>query len=128
MRRGLGIILAVVLLAGFAAAAADQPLIIGTTDRVTELSFENSWDMWTWHVLRATTGALVKLDETTLLPTGDLASSWEVSADGLVYTFHIRPNRCHMSGSWSHPSPSGSDQHTPSVCVTAIAKLRCCTQ
>ena len=91
MRRGLGIILAVVLLAGFAAAAADQPLIIGTTDRVTELSFENSWDMWTWHVLRATTGALVKLDETTLLPTGDLASSWEVSADGLVYTFHIRP-------------------------------------
>ena len=43
-RRGIGVI----------SDYEDQPLIIGTTDRVTELSFENSWDMWTWRPRRST--------------------------------------------------------------------------
>ncbi len=92
MKKALSILLAVgfLVLVGVGAWAAG-PLIMGTTDRVTELSFENSYDAFTWHVLRHTTGALVKLDDQTLETVGDLAQSWDVSADGKVYTFHLRP-------------------------------------
>ncbi|HOD73063.1 MAG TPA: hypothetical protein PKM13_00785, partial [Candidatus Bipolaricaulis anaerobius] len=64
MVRMLVVLVAVGLL-GLGAGAV-EPLIMGTTDRVTELSFENSYDAYTWHVLRHTTGALVKLDDETL--------------------------------------------------------------
>jgi len=89
MARMLVVLVAVGLL-GLGAGAV-EPLIMGTTDRVTELSFENSYDAYTWHVLRHTTGALVKLDDETLEIVGDLAQSWEISDDGMVYTFHLRP-------------------------------------
>ncbi|HQM38082.1 MAG TPA: ABC transporter substrate-binding protein, partial [Candidatus Bipolaricaulis anaerobius] len=89
MVRMLVVLVAVGLL-GLGAGAV-EPLIMGTTDRVTELSFENSYDAYTWHVLRHTTGALVKLDDETLEIVGDLAQSWEISDDGMVYTFHLRP-------------------------------------
>ncbi len=68
-----------------------QMLIMGTTDRVTQLSFANSYDHYSWHVLRATTDALMKLDPDTLELKGGIAESWDVSADGMEYTFHIRP-------------------------------------
>ncbi|MGC9529134.1 MAG: ABC transporter substrate-binding protein [Candidatus Bipolaricaulaceae bacterium] len=76
---------------GFAGLAASDILILGTTDRVTELSFANSYDHFTWHVLRNTTKALVTLEPGTdeLIP--GIAESWEISDDGLVYTFHLRP-------------------------------------
>ncbi len=93
MRKLLAVLMVVGLLATVGlVASAQTPLIIGTTDRVTELSFANSYDFWTWHVLRNTTGALTKLDPKTMKIVGDLAKSWDVSADGLVYTFHLRPN------------------------------------
>lgn len=66
-------------------------IVIGTTDRVTELSFENSYDFWTWHVLRSTTEALLGLEPKTHKLVPAIAESWEISEDGLVYTFHIRP-------------------------------------
>ena len=72
-------------------AVAQEPLIMGTTDRVTELLFANSYDHYTWHVLRATSGALMKLDPDTLKLKGGIAESWNISDDGLEYTFHIRP-------------------------------------
>jgi peptide/nickel transport system substrate-binding protein len=73
------------------AATAQEPLIIGTTDRVTELSFANCYDHYSWHVLRNTTDALTKVDEETQDIVGAIAETWDVSADGMVYTFHIRP-------------------------------------
>ncbi len=93
MRKALlGILaLAVVLVVGGVAALADEPLIIGTTDRVTELSFANSYDHFSWHVLRNTTDSLTKFDPDTSEFVGGIASSWDVSADGLVWTFYIRP-------------------------------------
>jgi peptide/nickel transport system substrate-binding protein len=92
MKRALSILLAIGLLTSFALiAAADEPLIIGTTDRVTQLAFANSYDHYSWHVLRATTDALMRLNEETLDLEGAIAESWDVSADGMVYTFHIRP-------------------------------------
>jgi peptide/nickel transport system substrate-binding protein len=72
-------------------ATAQEPLIMGTTDRVTQLAFANSYDHYSWHVLRATTDALMKLDPDTLELKGAIAESWDISADGMEYTFHIRP-------------------------------------
>ncbi len=88
----LGIVaLAVLSMIGAFALAQDEPLIIGTTDRVTELSFANSYDHFSWHVLRNCTDALTKFDPETGEFVGAIAESWDVSADGLEWTFHIRP-------------------------------------
>ncbi len=85
-------ILAVMVLA-FAglALAASEVLVLGTIDRVTELSFANSYDHFTWHILRHTTKALVGMEPGTNKLIPSIAESWEVSDDGLIYTFHIRP-------------------------------------
>ena len=93
MRKVLLGLLALVLVsaAGLFAVAADEPLIIGTTDRVTELSFANCYDHYTWHVLRNVTDALTRFDPETGEFVGAIAESWDVSADGLVWTFYIRP-------------------------------------
>jgi len=93
MRKVLWIVLAlaVVSAVGLFTVAADEPLIIGTTDRVTELSFANSYDHFSWHVLRNVTDALTKFDSETGEFVGAIAESWSVSADGLEWTFYIRP-------------------------------------
>ncbi len=92
MSKFLGIlVLAGLLIGSLAAFAADVPLIIGTIDSLDELSFANSWDMYDWHVLRATCDALLRLNDDTLELEGAIAQSWEVSDDGTLYTFHIRP-------------------------------------
>ena len=84
-------ILAVALSFAVAGLAASDILILGTIDRVTELSFANSYDHFTWHILRHTTKALLGLEPGTSKLVPALAESWEVSDDGLVYTFHLRP-------------------------------------
>ena len=85
------VILAVALSFAVAGLAASDILILGTTDRVTELSFANSYDHFTWHVLRHTTQGLLRLEPGTTALKPALAESWEISDDGLVYTFHLRP-------------------------------------
>ena len=47
---------------------------------------------------------LTKLDPRTTLAEPDLALGWDVSADGLVYTFHLRPN-----ARWSNGDPVTAD-------------------
>ncbi|HUT87134.1 MAG TPA: ABC transporter substrate-binding protein [Candidatus Heimdallarchaeota archaeon] len=90
MRKLLGVLLLVGLFA-LVAVAQEEPLIMGTTDRVTELSFANAYDAFTWHVFRHTSKALVQLNDATLALEGSIAESWDISADGMVYTFQIRP-------------------------------------
>jgi peptide/nickel transport system substrate-binding protein len=90
MKRILGVLLAIGLLASIP-LLGQEPLIMGTTDRVTQLAFANSYDHYSWHVLRATTDALMKLDPVTLELKGAIAESWDISEDGLEYTFYIRP-------------------------------------
>ena len=93
MRKVLWIVLALAVAsaAGLFAVAADEPLIIGTTDRVTELSFANCYDHYSWHVLRNVTDALTKFDPETGTFVGAIAESWDVSEDALEWTFYIRP-------------------------------------
>ena len=87
---GLGLLLGV-LAVGLLGLAADEPLIMGTIDRVDELSFANSWDHYSWHVLRATCDALLRFNEDTLELEAAIAERWEVNEEATVYTFYIRP-------------------------------------
>jgi peptide/nickel transport system substrate-binding protein len=81
------------LIAGLAVACAPKPmpaLIIGTTDSVTDLDPANSYDFHTWEIHHNTMDTLlVYKPGTTELEPG-LAESYEVSADGMEYTFKLR--------------------------------------
>ncbi|MDR7426763.1 MAG: ABC transporter substrate-binding protein [Armatimonadota bacterium] len=95
-RLALGVLLlAALLLAGgpaIAPAAAPQDtIVLGTTDKITELSPENSYDYWTWHVFGQISEALVQFKPGTTDIVGQLAESWQIAPDGLSYTFRLRP-------------------------------------
>jgi peptide/nickel transport system substrate-binding protein len=67
-----------------------EPLIIGTTDSVTDLDPANSYDFHTWEIHHNTMDTLLHyIPGTTELEPG-LAESYEVSDDGLEYTFKLR--------------------------------------
>ncbi len=52
------------------------------------------------NVLSAVFEGLLTLDEETLLPRPGAAERWELSPDGLVYTFHLR-----RGAKWSNGDP-----------------------
>ena len=92
------LIAAVVLAVGLPLVAASEIMILGTTDRVTQLAFANSYDHFTWHILRHTTKALLALEPGTNRLIPSVAESWEVSDDGMEYIFHIRPGLTFWDG------------------------------
>ena len=51
-------------------------------------------------ILFALDEGLVMLDPVTLRPTPGVAKTWEISPDGTVYTFHLRPDE-----KWSNGDP-----------------------
>lgn len=58
----------------------------GTLESIDPAFAKNLYNMWTDHMVYNT---LVEADENLhLIPS--LAKSWDVSADGLIYTFHLR--------------------------------------
>jgi peptide/nickel transport system substrate-binding protein len=69
-----------------------EPLIIGTTDKVTDLDPAQTYDFHTWEVFyNVAEGLLTYIPGTTDLRPG-LAAEWpEVSEDGLEWTFKLRP-------------------------------------
>jgi len=83
---------------GIGVWAQGDVLILGTIDRIHQLSFANSYDHFTWHILRHTTRGLVALEPGTGELVPDVAESWEVSDDGTVYTFHLRPGLTFWDG------------------------------
>ena len=52
------------------------------------------------NVLSSLFEGLVTLDEETLQPRPGMAARWEMSSDGLIYTFHLRPD-----ARWSNGDP-----------------------
>ncbi|HVW21558.1 MAG TPA: peptide ABC transporter substrate-binding protein [Opitutaceae bacterium] len=56
------------------------------------------------NIIQALFDSLVEPDPHDLHPVPGLAETWEVSPDGLVYTFHLRPNL-----RWSNGDPLTSD-------------------
>jgi len=77
-----------VVLADFAEPALLNPALSTESPRVSRLIFD----------------ALVQPDAKLGTPTGSLAEKWDLSADGLTYTFHLRPNL-----KWSDGQPLTAD-------------------
>ena len=76
------------------AAAPKQKLadtvVIGTTDKLTELDPANAYDFFTWEVLTNTLDTLVRYKPGTDQLVPALAESWEVKDNGTVWIFHLR--------------------------------------
>ncbi len=86
-------------LSSLPAAAPQDTVLIGTTDKITEMSPENSYDYWTWHALGQVSEALVQFKQGTTTIVGQLAESWTVTPDGLAYTFKLRKGATFTDGS-----------------------------
>lgn len=82
--------LALALPTGLPAATPRDTIVLGTTDKITELDPANSYDYWTWIVFQNTAEALVAFKPGTTEIVPSLATSWTVSPDGKVYTFKLR--------------------------------------
>ncbi len=82
--------LALFLPTGLPAATPGDTIVLGTTDKITDLDPANSYDYWTWHVFQNTTEALVAFKPGTTEYAPSLATKWTVSSDGKVYTFTLR--------------------------------------
>ena len=65
-------------------------IVIGVTDKVTDLDPANAYDFYTWEVLNNIMEGLVKYKPGTLEIEPALAESWEVNEDSTVWTFHLR--------------------------------------
>ena len=76
----------------------ERIVVIGTTDKITELDPATSYDFFTWEVLSNVMAGLVKYDPETGRIVGDLAESWGVSEDGLVWTFKLKSNAAFPDG------------------------------
>lgn len=94
--------LAVALALGFStvglAAGGPDTLVIGTTDRVTQLSPANSYDHYSWHVLRLLSDSLLEIKPKSTEVGPALAKDWEVGPKAKVYTFYLREDATFTNG------------------------------
>ena len=67
-----------------------EKIVIGTTDKVTDLDPANAYDFFTWEVLNNIMEGLVKYEPGTDKIVPALAESWGVQEDGKVWIFHLR--------------------------------------
>jgi oligopeptide transport system substrate-binding protein len=86
------------------AGVRTQTLLVGNAAEPADLDPDivNAWT--DSNVDYALFEGLTWIDETTTKPVPAAAERWEVSPDGLVYTFHLRP-----SGRWSNGDPVTAD-------------------
>ncbi len=71
-------------------AAKPSVVVVGVTDKITEIDPATSYDFFTWEVLSNIMAGLVTYDPDTGQIVGDLATSWDVQENGKVWIFHLR--------------------------------------
>jgi len=69
-----------------------ERIVIGTTDKVTDLDPSNAYDFFTWEILNNVMEGLVKYEPGTDRIIPGIAKSWEVKENGKVWIFHLREN------------------------------------
>lgn len=82
------------------AARETQTLILGNGAEPQDLDPQTASAYTDYNILIALLEGLTVIDEATSQPVAGTASSWDVSADGLRYTFHLRPE-----AQWSNGAP-----------------------
>jgi len=77
---------------GAAPATEAEKLIIGTTDKVTDLDPSNAYDFFTWEILNNIMEGLVRYKPGTDEIVPAIAKDWEVKEGGKVWVFHLKEN------------------------------------
>src|SRR5882724_6498051 len=72
----------------------------GNGDEPQDLDSQTTTGVYEFHLSLALQEGLLSADPVTLEPSPGVAEKWEVSADGLTYTFHLRANAL-----WSNKDP-----------------------
>lgn len=65
-------------------------IVIGVTDKITDLDPAQAYDFFTWEVMNNIMGGLVTYKPGTTEIVPNLAESWNVSDDGKVWVFKLR--------------------------------------
>lgn len=82
------------------AARLSKTLLIGNGAEPADLDPHIAVAYTDYTILVALFEGLTVIDEATSKPLPGAAASWDISPDGLVYTFHLRPD-----GLWSNGDP-----------------------
>ncbi len=85
----VALMLVVSVVSIFAVAAKDY-VIVGTTDKVTSLDPAKAYEYFSCNILQNVMSGLVNYVPGTTKIVPGLAKSWEISTDGITYTFHLR--------------------------------------
>ncbi len=67
-----------------------EKIVIGTTDKVTDLDPANAYDFFTWEILNNIMEGLVRYEPGTDRIVPALAEKWEVQENGKVWIFYLR--------------------------------------
>lgn len=91
MRRVLVfVLLGVFALSSHAFSQEKDTIVIGTTDKIATLDPANAYDYLSCNVIRNIMSGLVDYRPGTSRIVPALAERWEISPDGLIYTFYLR--------------------------------------
>jgi peptide/nickel transport system substrate-binding protein len=94
------LVAAAVILAGCAPAEEEvKTVIIGVTDEISSLDFSDAYSTHDWELMRNVNVPLTDFVPGTAEIAEGIAESWESSADGLTWTFHL-------SDGWKYPDGS----------------------
>jgi len=67
-----------------------EEIVIGVTDKVTDLDPSNAYDFFTWEVLNNVMQGLMRYKPGTTELTYGIAESYEIKDGGKTYIFHLR--------------------------------------
>lgn len=101
------------------AGVRTQTLLVGNSAEPADLDPQTAAVLSDQNILMALFEGLTALDEQTAKPVPAAAERWDVSADGLVWTFHLRAGL-----KWSNGEPLTADDFVQSwrrVLTTALA-------